>query len=298
MSPGLWRRRDCLKALLLAPLAFSRNLHAQPLAQDRIVAINWAAAELMLTLGIVPLAISDTGYFGRRIPDPVLPAAVRDIGPYWEPNLEYLVQLRPSLILSDALSPPMLAALAQIAPVEVVNIYPAAGDAWTSLSDWLLPLATRLNRTAQAQQLLSAASQHMADLRQQLATHSRPKVCVAVLNQDGKHATVYGQHSLVQSVLDRLGLENAWQQPGNRIGLANVGIDRLATLADTRLFYSELPTTADRLRKARQSSALWQHLPLVQQGDAVPLPPFFPFGGVRTALRLADSLALRLLSEP
>lgn len=298
MRQGSWRRRDCLQALLLAPLAFSHAVRGQPLAAERIVAINWVAAELLLALGITPLALSDSGYFRRRIPQPPLPAAVADIGPYWEPNLEYLAQLRPSLILSDALAPAMMAAMQRIAPLEVVTVYPAADDAWQSLCRYLLALGERVNRLAVAQQLIAHGERRLADYRQQLAQRPRPAVCVAVLNQDGKHATVYGQHSLVQAVLDRLGLVNAWQQPVSSMGLANVGLDRLASLTDARLFYVELPTTTDRLRKVRQSGALWQHLPLVQQGNVVALPPFFPFGGVHTALRLADSLALRLLSEP
>jgi iron complex transport system substrate-binding protein len=69
-------RRQLLSQLGMGSLALAAGLplytRAAPL--QRVVAINWAAAETLLTLGVAPLAISDVKYYNRRMPTwPVKP---------------------------------------------------------------------------------------------------------------------------------------------------------------------------------------------------------------------------------
>lgn len=95
---------------------------------------------------------------------------------------------------------------------------------------------------------IAAGEQRLAELRAELAKRSLPPVCVAVLNQDGRHAAVYGRNSMVQDVLDRPGVENAWQGPVGPVGLAMVSIERLAERPDAHLSTSTSPppgTTAE-----------------------------------------------------
>ncbi|WAH62174.1 hypothetical protein LZ023_36840 (plasmid) [Pseudomonas silvicola] len=73
--------------LVVLPIA-ARAAQAIP-DRQRIVAINWAAAETLLSLGVTPLAISDSHYFRQRIPRPLLLTAW-DIGAVLGPNLEML----------------------------------------------------------------------------------------------------------------------------------------------------------------------------------------------------------------
>lgn len=291
------RRRDGLKALLLAPFAVSalrqRALAAPApeLLAQRVVAVNWAAAETLLTLGITPLAISDSDYFRRRIARPPLPATVQDIGPFWEPNYELLTALRPSVIYSDPFSPLVSARMATIAPVEVMPVYPAQDDVWLALESWTRTLAARFAREAIAERWLQDARAEMAQYAHQLTPWRDAQVVVMVLNQDGKHGTVYGAHSLAQAVLRQLGLRNAWQREVSAMGTANVGIEQIASLACDRVFYTELPTTLTTLMRTRQPDGLWQQFPAVRQGRVAALQHFFPFGGMATALTLARQIA-------
>lgn len=52
------------------------------------------------------------------MPTMALPESVRDVGPYWEPNLELIQQLQPQLILSDPMTPTLQRRLNGIAPTE------------------------------------------------------------------------------------------------------------------------------------------------------------------------------------
>jgi ABC-type Fe3+-hydroxamate transport system substrate-binding protein len=282
-------RRACLQALLLLPFA-SRAQRSQP-DPRRIVAVNWSAAEMLLSLGITPLAISDSGYFRRRIPHPALPSEVLDIGPFWEPNMEMLRALAPSLIISDELPASVIAQMATIAPVETVGAWRVQGDRWTALQQWMREMGIRLDVDARARHFLQAGNERMTDLRNQLSPYSHERTLVIVLDQDGKHAMIYGKGTLADSVLFQLGLTNAWQHPVNALGIARVGIEQLAQVACERLFFTQLPTTMTRLTRRRQPDGLWQQLPLVLAGKTTELAHFFPFGGLQTALDLAQHIA-------
>lgn len=287
----LLKRRHLLQAMAIGGLALGCGLplRAEPL--QRVVAINWAAAETLLTLGVEPLAISDVGYYRRRMPAPPLPQTVRDIGPYWEPNLELLHQLNPQLILSDALPNSVLRALSGIAPTEVVNIFPTSQGVWNSASAFMRQLAERLHLSEQAAVYLQTAEQRLDALRARLALRPQPPLYIAVLNQDGRHATVYGQHSMAQDVLQRLGLRNAWSGPSNAMGFSLTGIERLSEQPDAHLLYIEIPTTSARLQSLRQPNALWDNLPAVRRNQVHALGKFYPYGGVASYLSLAERIA-------
>lgn len=281
-------RRTCLKMLVVLPIA-ARASQAH-LDRQRIVAINWAAAETLLSLGVTPLAISDSHYFRQRIPRPLLPASVQDIGPFWEPNLEMLAALRPALIISDALPAAVMTKMAAIAPMETVTAYATPGDLWQALYAWTQQLGARLDVTLRATQWLQQVDAAMHSYRQRLVNHQHKRVLVMVLDQDGKYATLYGSGSLADAVLRQLGLINAWQTSVNAAHVARVRIEELADLPCDWLFYTELPTAMTRLMRARQPNGLWHHLPMVAQGRVTRLDHFFPFGSLATALGLAEDI--------
>lgn len=299
MSAFLLSRRDCLKALLALPWVNTPAALAassQPLTTnaDRIIAINWLAAETLLSLGITPLAVSDVGYFHRRIAEPVLPENVQDIGPYWEPNIELIAALKPTLILSDMIAPALLDSLQRIAPVQVVSVYPAAGNLWLTLVNFTAGLGKKFSASAQAAQLINRATRTLSDGQQRLSRVAGQRILVAVRSQDGKYATVYGRNSLPDVILTRLGLSNAWTQPVGAMGTANVSVEKLASLPADWLFYTELPTTLTQVSRLRQPDGLWQQLPLVAGGRARELTHFFPFGGLTTAIGLAQHITTAL----
>lgn len=281
-------RRTCLKMLVVLPIA-ARASQAIP-DRQRIVAINWAAAETLLSLGVTPLAISDSHYFRQRIPRPLLPDSVQDIGPFWEPNLEMLAALRPALIISDALPAAVMTKMATIAPVETVTAFATSGDLWQALHDWTGQLGARLKVTPHATKWLQQVDTAMDTYRQRLINPQHTRVLVMVLDQDGKYATLYGNGSLADAVLRQLGLINAWQKSVNAAHVARVRIEELADLPCDWLFYTELPTAMTRLMRARQPNGLWHHLPMVAQGRVTRLDHFFPFGSLATALGLADDI--------
>lgn len=65
----------------------------------RVAALEWLPIELLLALGVTPLAVADVHNYNLWVAEPKLPATVVDVGQRTEPNLELLQQLQPSLVL-------------------------------------------------------------------------------------------------------------------------------------------------------------------------------------------------------
>ncbi len=263
------------------------------LAEDatRIAAVDWAAAESLLALGVAPLAVADTGYYNQRMPQ-VLPAATHDIGPFWEVNLELLDRLRPDLIFIGAASLFMTPRLNEIAPVEVVE--DRTGDEAYGRAAAILRQCGRAASlpSGQVEAVLSTIEQRMQSLSASVQ-RVRP-VCILLPDQSGSRAMVYGNGSMPGAVVTRLGLRNAWQGPTNPNGFIQVGLDQLMALDDSVFMQIEIPSLAPQTNRALGNSQLWQRLPAVREGRVVRMQQFYPFGGCLSTLHLAEALARAL----
>lgn len=274
--------------------SLAASLPSMPvLAKDamRIAAVDWAAAESLLALGAVPLAVADTGYYNQRMPQ-VLPVATHDIGPFWEVNLELLDRLRPDLIFIGAASLFMTPRLKEIAPVEVVE--DMTGDKAYGRAAAILRQCGRAAGlpSSQVEAVLSNIEQRMQSLAATVSP-ARP-VCILLPDQSGSRAMIYGNGSMPGSVVTRLGLRNAWQGPTNANGFIQVGFDQLMALDDAVFMQIEIPSLAPQTNRALGDSQLWHRLPPVREGRVVRMQQFYPFGGCLSALHLAEALARAL----
>ena len=110
-------RRRLLAAMALSPLLWQQTLRAETVDTHRIVALEWLPLELMMTLGVVPMAAAELFNYRDWVGGLELPASVIDVGLRTEPNLELLTQLKPSLILYSSGYGPSPERLSRIAPV-------------------------------------------------------------------------------------------------------------------------------------------------------------------------------------
>jgi iron complex transport system substrate-binding protein len=253
----------------------------------RIAAIDWAAAESLLALGVTPLAVADTGYYNQRMPQ-TLPEETMDIGPFWEVNLELLDRIRPDLIFIGAPSLFMTPRLREIAPVEVVE--DMVGEESYGRASAILRQCGRAaglpGSTAEA--FVAGIEREMGSLAARI-DRARP-VCILLPDQSGSRAMVYGNGSMPGSVINRLGLVNAWQGQTNASGFIQVGFEALMALEDAIFMQIEIPTLTPQTERALANSQLWQRLPAVRRGRVSRLRQFYPFGGSLSSLHLAASL--------
>lgn len=284
----------CGAAILRSDFRSDNKAAASP--PQRIVAMDFGLTEMLLTLGVTPLAVSVPDWYRRTNVAPPLPASVRDIGLLYQPNLELLAQLRPGLMLITPAHRPLRAQLERIAPTLTLAL--SGGDAgpWQQIRHEMRHLADVLARDTAADNALRAADDTLADVRARFAQRpditGRPLFLVEFV--DDRHLLVYGADSLFGDVMTRIGLRNAWRHATNARGYAMVDFTQLADVADAQLVYiAPLP---DAARVTVSRGVLWRSLPFVRAQRVGGMPKVSQGGALYTGERCARQLADVLLA--
>lgn len=261
----------------------------------KIVALNWVSAQNLLALGIVPLGIPEIGRYAHLVVDPAAPAEVLELGLRSEPNLELLVSLKPDLLVLGGDLAPMRERLETIAPTYFFDPDRIGhSDLLANGRQALASLADRLGASSGFQRFSSSFEQVLAAGRRRLRGYDgRPLFVATVL--DGRRMLVFGKNSLFQSVLDRFGIENAWNGFTSQYGHATVNVDRLADRPDARLLCvgNEGVVTMDRLLAAPVISSL----PFVKERRIALVPEVLFYGGLPSARRFTRLASIALGPE-
>lgn len=281
-------RRRLLTAMALSPLLFSLPTRAAGSPDiTRIVALEWLPVELLIALGVVPLAVADIHNYNLWVQDPQLPDSVIDVGQRTEPNLELLQQLNPSLILLSKGYGPSAQKLQPISQTMEFGFNDGSGKPLTVGRNSLQQLAQRLGLEARATQHLQQFDTFLLAERSRLQGYrQQPLLLFSLL--DTRHVLVIGQKSLFQEVMDQLGIENAWQGETNFWGTAVVGIERLAAVKNARAIYLDHGNQA--MMDKVSSTPLWQALPFIRQGQLRQMPAVWFYGATLSAMRFCRLL--------
>ncbi|MCI0592397.1 iron complex transport system substrate-binding protein [Chromohalobacter marismortui] len=283
------RRPRLVVLLLLIVLACP---YAAGADTPRIATVDWTIAETLLALGVTPVGVAQTDAYREWVGAPSLPDEVVDIGLRAQPNRELLAQLKLDRILISPMFSPLKPSLERIAPTSTVALYTQGDDLWTRLKKATRKIAAFANREKRADTLLASLEAHLAELRDGLSDAAKARPLLVVQFMDARHVRVFGDHSLYNAVMQRLGLENAWQRETNFWGFSLVGLKALATLDEARLVVVDpMPVGVE---ESLETSAIWQHLPSVRRGGVLTLPPVWSFGGAPSARRFADNLTQAL----
>lgn len=289
---------------LLAPLGLQASPASQSATTDtarpsehtqvpRIATVDWTIAETLLALGVTPLAVGDVSAYRAWVGEPLLPADVVDIGLRAQPNRELLAELKPDRILISPLAAPLAPTLSRIAPVQSIALYDPQTDLWQRLHEATLTIAALVNKTAEANVLLTDLNRDLEQMKQTLPAELPPLLVVQFI--DERHVRVFGRHSLFEAVMQRLDLRNAWQGETNAWGFSVASLEQFLSIPEARLVVVDpIPVgVSERL----QEPGLWQHLPLVQQAPVLHLPAVWSFGGVLAARRFATLLSEALQQD-
>ena len=285
-------RRRLLAGALAAPLLLAGSRGAASTAQ-RLVSMDLLITELVLTLGVVPLATPNVALYRRLVADPALPEEVRDLGPVAEPNLEYLRYLAPDRILLADWQGAGLENLVHIAPLVPLPVLAGRQPAVAHGEDLLRLVAALVAEPAQADVTIRQCETALAEGAEALRGFPRP-VYVCRFNRDGRNLALFGGNGMIGDTLARLGLANAYGGRANGFGVTNAPLLRLAERPEAVIVHFDrgIETGAALARLAQ--SPVWNALPAAREGRVVRIPVVYPNGGPRSVTRLAQSLASTL----
>ncbi|TIX03405.1 MAG: ABC transporter substrate-binding protein [Mesorhizobium sp.] len=280
-------RRRCLAGLAATSLGL-RGSPARAARPPRIACLEWTSAEMVISLGIGPVAVADTKGYRDWVAGPALPAGCIDLGSRGEPNLELLLELKPDLIIGAYGYGLDEAPFRRIAPLHTVPFYDGSQAPYRQAEIETLELGLQLGREAEAQRLIQETTATIAHLRTLFSGQTRQPLAVVSMFDD-RHVRVYGKGSLFQDVLDRLRLTNAWTAPTDSWGFSILGIEELVAIGKARVI--SLDPIPPHVKIRIDQSSLWANLPCVKAGNVRTIPPIWPFGGLAAAARFATFVA-------
>lgn len=263
--------------------------------QMRVAALNWSAAEALISLGIVPVGVADPKGYSDWVKAPKLPEGITDLGTRGEPNLEVLHRLKPDLIIT---SPGLESALSSMpdTPALIQDTFRDDHNNGQAIDRSFVEIAKAVNKEAQAQRILSQREANMNRWKEQLKQHFNgnvPRVSLAQF-MNTSTAAVYGTNSSIEYALSQLGIKPAITTANNAWGVVNLPLTKLAAIDDGVLIYVR-PFAEE---KKLFSSVLWQHLPFVQKGHFLTIEPCWAYGSALSIERIAQATTQALLSLP
>ncbi|RQW71777.1 iron-siderophore ABC transporter substrate-binding protein [Halomonas sp. YLB-10] len=277
----------------LAWLALSAWLLTSPAsATPRIASLDWTLAETLIALDAPPVALAQVDDYESWVGLEAPPGAT-DIGLRTQPNLELLSELDPDAIVISPMFANLAPRLSSIAEVKQLAMYSGEGTFWSQSLALTRHLGELVDRQNAAEALIEETEAYIADIAARLPEDTRPLLLLQFM--DERHVRLFGEHSLYQAVLTRMGLTNAWQGTTNAWGFSLIGIEQLANYPEARIVVVE-PYIAG-VREALADSGLWRHLGSVQRDDVVTLPPVWSFGALPSARRFATLLGDALSSN-
>ncbi|TKB50114.1 ABC transporter substrate-binding protein [Ferrimonas aestuarii] len=281
------------RLLPLILLWFCAASWGSPTLPKRVVSLDYATTTTLIAMGLPPIAIADIDGYRRWVEHPRLPEHMVDLGGANEPNLELLAELKPDLILITPYQGHLTELLSQIAPVHSLSIYQSTGDAITKAERMTRELGQILGLNREAEALIADTLSHFEQQRKRLETTISPPLYMVRLHDD-RHLWIYGDNSLGEATLQRLGIINAWQQPTNTWGFSAQSIDALnANTSASVLFLEPLP---DGGINNVSLTPLWQHQTWYQQKRFHKVPVVLMFGALPSAQRMA-TLVVNALTE-
>ncbi|TKX33213.1 ABC transporter substrate-binding protein [Campylobacter aviculae] len=187
----------------------------------KIIALDWTMAETMMMLNYQPLAVGDKRIYNTWVKEPALPKDVKDVGLRVQPNIEYMINLKPDLIITSSLFSIDNHILKN--KIKIIDFYQNKKDVYSSINEGVLQIGILLNKKQEALDLIEDTRIFFETSKKKLR-YTKPIAIVQFI--DKKHLRIYNKHSLFGAVLDQLGLKNAYDKNTNNAW----GVDTISFL--------------------------------------------------------------------
>ncbi|GIJ27338.1 ABC transporter substrate-binding protein [Micromonospora qiuiae] len=263
----------------------------------KVVALEWGEAEMLVSLGVMPVGVADPKGYATWVTAAKLDADVKDVGTRGEPSVDSIVALQPDLVvMEDGRGANLVTQLEKYVPVIVTRGSDASDNLGRMRSDFNM-IATAVGRTAEAERLLADFDTAIADGKKKIADAGAAGRPFAIADGWKEGSTVsirmFGQGALVSQIGIQLGLTNAWTGKTDEVwGLGQTDIEGLTGLKSPDLhFFYNASDGADVFADGLADNAIWTSLPFVKQGNLHRMPDgIWTFGGPLSGKQYIDQL--------
>ncbi|WP_208733215.1 ABC transporter substrate-binding protein [Vibrio ouci] len=262
----------------------------------KVVALDWALTETVLSLGVELTGIADTKGYQQWVVEPALSGSEIDLGERREPNLELLMELKPDVILISKHMAPAYEQLQRIAPVLVFSVYSEKKQPLNAAKSITTSLGKLFDKEQQAEKVMAQTDEVFAINAEKVRQSGKSdKALLFARFINDKTLRVHSEGSLAQATIDAMGLRNDWHEETNLWGFTTAGTEKLAEhqKANVMIFG---PLT-NRERNKLTKSPLWQAMEFTRTDSVYELPAIWTFGGLIAAQRFSDHITEQLITN-
>lgn len=268
---------------------------------QRIVALEWTYAEDLLALGVQPVGIADIAGMNKwvQMKELSLSPDVADVGTRQQPNLEKISELDPDLIIAPQFRvQDIYGDLSAIAPTVVFNPYASEEenlDHLTEMEQTLMAIADIVGRHDAGVAAIERMNSSFERAAQQVNAAGRSGeeflVVQAYTNaNDAAEMRIFTGNSIPAQIMNRLGLDNAWDVQYELYGFSTVGLESLVDVDHASFFY--VVQDDDNVFAGEWDNPVWQNLEFVKEGRTYALGgDTWVFGGPISAEIFAEKVA-------
>lgn len=264
---------------------------------EKVVVLEWGEAEMLVTLGVMPVGVADTKGYGTWVTAEKLDDSVSDVGTRAEPSVDSIVALDPDLVVMEETRDTNLAKqLEKYVPV-LVFTGSDAGDNLTRMREDFTMLATAVGKDAEAEEILADFDTALVEGKQKIADAGAAGQAFVMADgwQDGNAVAIrpFGEGALVSQIAIELGLKNAWTGKVDDVwGLGQTDVEGLTTIKgdDVRFVYNASDGT-DVFADGLKGNRIWKSLSFVKNSRVHKLSDgIWTFGGPSSNQQYADEL--------
>ncbi len=261
----------------------------------RVAATEWNGVEHLVSLGVMPVAVSDIKGYGQWSTGAPLDGTPKDIGTRGEPSIDTLGSLDLDLVVvTDSLTEGALEQIEERIPVLVIKGSDAKDSIGTMFEglDMIAEATGTEDRAARLRSEFDAkVDEGKAAVEELGATGEKVAFADSWVDSGSVSIRPFAKGSLVSDVFERIGLENAWPMEGDpAYGLAQADVEGLTQLPDVRFWYIANDAFGDPFTKELANNAIWKNLPFVKSGKVHRFPDgIWMFGGVKSMAQYVDA---------
>jgi iron complex transport system substrate-binding protein len=261
----------------------------------RVAATEWNGVEHLVSLGVMPVGVSDIKGYGQWGSAAPLDDTPKDIGTRGEPSMDTLGTLDLDLVVvTDSLVEGALEQIEEKIPVLVIK-GSDAGDSIGSMFESVDMIAKATGTEDEAARLKAdfdaKIDEGKAAVEKLGATGEKIAFSDSWVDAGSVKVRPFAKGSLVSDVFERIGLENAWPMAGDPVyGLAEADVEGLTQLPDVRFWYMANDAFGDPYADQLADNAIWKNLPFVKSGKVYRFPDsLWMFGGSKSMAQYVDA---------
>jgi ABC-type Fe3+-hydroxamate transport system substrate-binding protein len=255
----------------------------------KVVALEWGAAENLISLGVMPVGVADTKGYTNWVTAAKLDPSVKDVGTRGESSVDAIVALNPDLVITTTdEAANTIAQIEKATPVLVIRGADAA-NAIPQMKANLDLIGEAVGKAEQAKQLTADFDKAVADGKQKIADAGKAGTGFTMADGYKQGSTIsirmYTTGSLLGAVTTELGLKNGWTGAGDKdYGLAQTDLEGLTKLPDGAFLYiANKNDGGDVFGGDLAGNAIWKNLPFVKSNQVHRLPDgIWMFGGPKS----------------